>query len=133
LTEADDLGTTNSPAFEKLSAMFIRAFQVARRTFSPEGRNWAITPRLGKFLSDAGCQNIQSRVHINDYSAGTEAHESIYRDLAIVLRLIQPFLVKVGVTTQEEADRLYQQAVAEMLSNDFRGIAYILTVCGEKP
>lgn len=133
LTESDDLGTTNSPAFEKLSAMFIRAFQLAGRTFSPEGRNWGITPGLGKFLRDAGCQNIQSRVHMNDYSAGTEAHDSIYRDLVVALKLLQPFLIKLGVTTQEEADRLYQQAVAEMLSNDFCAIAYILTVCGEKP
>lgn len=133
LTEIDDMGTTTSPAFEKLSEMGRRAFQLAGRTFSPEGLNAGITPRLGKFLRDAGCQNLKMQAHAIDYSAGAEAHANMYQDWRVALKLLQPFLIKMGVTTQEEADRLYNQVLAEMLSNDFCGIGYFLTVCGEKP
>ena len=35
------------------------------------------------------------------------------------MKLVQPFLIGMGETTQEEADRLYHQAEMEMLSEDF--------------
>ncbi len=133
LTEADDFGTTSSPAFEKLWGMCLRAFQLAGRTFFPDGRNLGTTPRLRKLLHDAGCQKIQSTAHVLDYSAGAEAYESTYQDWKVAFKLIQPFLIRMGITTQEEADQLYQQVLAEILSPDFCGVAYSLSVCGEKP
>jgi len=133
LTETDNMGRTNSPALEKLWEVGIQALQLTGRTFTPEERDFGTTLRLRKFLRDAGCQNIKMTPHVIDFSAGTEAHESMCRNWMIALKLGQPFLVKVGVTTQEEAERLYQQAMAEMMSNDFCSIWYLLTACGEKP
>jgi hypothetical protein len=40
----------------------------------------------------------------------------------------QPFLIKSGVTSQEAFDQLYQQALVEMLSQDFSGIQIFFTV-----
>jgi hypothetical protein len=37
------------------------------------------------------------------------------------------------VTTQEKADALYQQAMDEMLSEEFCALWYLLTVWGTKP
>jgi len=39
----------------------------------------------------------------------------------------------MGVTTNEEIDALYEQFQIEMLSEDFRGLWYFLSACGQKP
>lgn len=91
------------------------------------------TPLLARLLRDAGYQNIQQRAHVMDYSVGTEAHEGIYQNNMVAFKLIQPFLLQAGVTTQEEVDQLYEQMLLEMQSPDFCGLAYLLTVWGKRP
>jgi hypothetical protein len=39
----------------------------------------------------------------------------------------------MGITTQEEADTLYQQALAEIQLDDFSAIMFFLSVWGRKP
>src|SRR5437764_1037657 len=68
-----------------------------------------------------------------DYSVGTEAHEGFRRDAAVVFKLFQPFIVRMGVATQEEVDQLYDRMQMEMLREDFRGLMLPLTAWGEKP
>jgi len=126
-------GITNSPALEQLNALGTRALHLSGHGFSPDGRNMGTTPLLARFLRDAGYQNIQQRAHVMDYSAGAEAYEGIYQNNMVAFKLIQPFLVQVGVTTQEEVDRLYEPMLVEMRSEDFCGLAYLLTVWGKKP
>ncbi len=133
LTECDDLGVTTSPAFEKLSMMGNAAYLRAGRSFSPEGRNWGITPMLARFLREAGCEHIQQRAHVIDYSTGTEAHDGMFHNWMISLKFVQPFLVKMGIATQDELDSLYQQAMAEMMADEFSALWYFVTVTGEKP
>ena len=124
---------TNSPAQEKLYGMFYRAMKLAGQSFSPDGRIYDITPMLGGFLRKIGCINIQQKAHVIDFSVDTEDYESFRRDWMVFNKLIQPFLIKMGVTTQEEVDQLYGQMEFEMLQDDYRGIMYILTAWGEKP
>jgi len=133
LTECDDMGTTSSPAFEKFTAMVYRGFRISRRSFSPEGKSFSITPMLGKFLKDAGYQQIETLAHVIDYSTGAEAHMSMYENWMAALDLLRPFLIKMKVTTPEEIEELYQQALAEMMSNDFRALWYFLSVVGQRP
>lgn len=133
LTECDDMGTTNSPAFEKLTGKVYRGFKMARRSFSPEGKNFNITPMLGKFLTEAGYQYIETIAHVIDYSVGAEAHLSMYENWMAGLALLQPFLKKMGLATPEEAEELYQQALIEMMSDDFRALWYFLSVVGQRP
>ncbi len=42
-----------------------------------------------------------------------------------------PFLLKHGVTTQEEFDELYQQFLIETLNDRFCGLCFFLTVRGK--
>lgn len=126
-------GITNSPSCEKLFGLGTQAMKSAGLSFSPDGQNVGMTPMLGRLLRDAGCQNIRSRAHALDYSAGTEAHINWHQNLRTFLKLLQPFLIKMGVTTQEEVDVLYHRAMAEMQSDDFCGIWFLLTVWGSKP
>ena len=125
-------GITNSVALERLNALGTRALYLSGHGFSPDGRHLGTTPLLARFLRDAGYQNIKQRAHVMDYSVGEPAHEGIYQNNLVAFKLIQPFLLQAGETTQEELDQLYEQMLVEMRSADFCGLAYFLTAWGKK-
>jgi ubiquinone/menaquinone biosynthesis C-methylase UbiE len=132
-TEFDVYGVTNSPACEKFTEWGSHAFKLAGQSFSPDGRGVGLTPMLGHFLRDGGCINIEQAAHVIDFSAGTEEHETMRQNSMVVFKLMQPFLLKTRVATQEEMDRVYEQMLAEMLSDDFCGTWFYLSVWGQKP
>jgi len=124
---------SNSYTSEKLGEMFARALQKADQSFSPTGWQFGITPMLGRLLRDAGCQNVQPMAHVIEWSAGTAEHLSQYQNAMVFLKLSQPFLVKMGVTTVKEAEVLYQRALEEMLESDYCALWYFFSTWGEKP
>lgn len=128
-----EIPLTNSPALQKIDAMFLQALYLAGRSFSPDGRNFGIAPMLGQLLHDAGFKNIQKMAHAIDFSAGTEAREGFYQDFMIGFQLVQPFLTRMNLVTKEEFDLLYRQMLAEMLADDFCAITFSLTAWGRKP
>lgn len=132
LTESEWWYFTNSPAMENLNAMIIRALKLQGESFSQSGRFTGVLPMLGRFLLDAGCVNVNYRSHVIDYSYGTEAYEGFRHDAAIVFKLFQPFIVRMGVATQEEVTQFYEQMQLEMAKDDFRGLMLPLTAWGEK-
>ena len=123
---------TNAPACEKMNGFFTRAFQQAGQSFSPDGRHLCVTPMLEPFMRETGYINIQQRAFASNFSWGSDAYEAVREINETGYLLIQPFLLKMGVTTEEELAQLYQQALQEMRANTFRGIAFYLTVLGEK-
>src|SRR6266566_1447345 len=124
---------TNSLAYETLNAMTMSSLKKAGRSFSPDGRHAGITPMLGQFLQQAQCESIQQAAYVLDLSAGTEAHGSMYQNSMAFFRLIEPFLLNMQVTTQEEFEELYNRMLAEVLSDTFRAISFILTAWGQTP
>ncbi len=124
---------TNSFAVGQIIEFLIEAMYRTGQSFSPGGWQVATTAMLGRFLRDGGFQHVQQVAHVLDSSYGAEEHLSQYQNGMVFLKLIQPFLVKVGVTTQEEAERLYQQALEEMKSHDYCALWYFLSAWGEKP
>ena len=124
---------SNSPAFEKMGAMLTHVGTLTGRSFSPDGRHIGITPMLGRFLRDAGFVDIQRKAHVLDFSAGAEDYGNTYQDLMAGLKLLEPFLVLAKVTTEEEFEELYQQALAELMLDSFCAVGYLLTVWGKKP
>jgi ubiquinone/menaquinone biosynthesis C-methylase UbiE len=133
LTESNDTGITNSPALEKCRSLLLHAGYVAGMVSIPNPRHAGYTPMLGRYLLDAGCQDIQERAYIFNYSAGTKEHASNYENFKIAGKLTQPFLLKMGIATQEELDKLYAQMLVEMIQKDFRAHWFIVSVSGEKP
>jgi ubiquinone/menaquinone biosynthesis C-methylase UbiE len=133
LTECDQIATTNSPAFERLQWLMAQAMTRTGHSFHPEGHHMGVTPLLRRFLVDAGFSNLQMRVHILDFSAGAEHHSVWYHNLVTAFKLLQPFAVQLGVTTNEEWDRLYEQLRYEMFKGTFCGLWYYLSVWGQKP
>jgi ubiquinone/menaquinone biosynthesis C-methylase UbiE len=121
---------TNSPSHELMYGMFYRAMKQVGQSYSPDGRIYDITPMLGGFLRQIGCHSIQHKAHAIDFSIGTPDYEGFRRDWMVFAKLIQPFLVSQGMSTQEEMDRLYSQIELEMLQEDYRGIMFLLTEWG---
>jgi len=133
MTEVEGGGHTNSAAYEKMHRYLSQAMHAAGFGFSPDGLSPRITPMMGRLLKNAGYQNIQYRAFAIDFSAGSEAHGSIYRNTAIVSKIGQTFAVKMGVAKPDEIEQLYQQIQIDMLADDFCGIWFHLTVWGTKP
>jgi SAM-dependent methyltransferase len=132
LTETDNWSITNSPAYQELCHL---AYAVAHNMgvgFSPDGSDWGITNMLGKFLRDAGCENIRERTFSINFSAGTEAHMSMYREQSAFLRLAKDKLLANSPYDRSRYDQLLGQLDEEMTSPDFRAISYFLTCWGEK-
>ena len=130
LTEGD-WGITNGPISEQLSVLLTEAMHKAKHGISPSA--FGSTVMLQPFMRRTGYQNVQAQAFHLEYSAGTDAHYSAYQDIIAMYQLLQPFLVKMNVTTQEELDHLYPQLPAEMLANDFCGMWFFLRAWGEKP
>jgi SAM-dependent methyltransferase len=123
----------NSPALETLGRMFTQSLYRAGQSLSPTGYGFGVTPLLRHFLQKAGYQHIAHKAHALDVSAGSEGHRSCFTNTQALFPLAQPFLLKWGVTTKEEVERLYQEVLVEMLSEDFCCVTFMLTVWGEKP
>ncbi|MEO8971404.1 MAG: methyltransferase domain-containing protein [Ktedonobacteraceae bacterium] len=132
LTEFE-LPLSNSSAFEKLMGLAIRSFQMSKLSFSPEGRNVGITFMLGRFLRNAQFENIQHQAYAMEFSQGTENHMAMYQNWMIASKLVQPYLVKLGLATQEELELLYQQMLAEMTGDDFCAVWHLMSAWGWKP
>jgi ubiquinone/menaquinone biosynthesis C-methylase UbiE len=131
LTEGE-WGFTNKPALETLQALSNQALHKAGYGASPTGRHEGLTPMLGYWLRQAGFQQVRLQAHPIDYSFGTKAYAGAYDDYKFMLKLGQPFWLKMGVATQDELDTFYEQVMAEMAAPDFCAIWYLLTAWAEK-
>ncbi|MBE3560273.1 MAG: methyltransferase domain-containing protein [Ktedonobacteraceae bacterium] len=136
LSEPDSIsGVTNSPAVEQLNQLMVKAFCRQGRSFLEyEGASHiGLTPMLRDFLEQAGYREIRQQAHLLDYSFDKEGYVSYTRNLQIGVKLLQPFLLKAGVASQDELDRLYQQMLFDLAQENFHGILYFINVIGRKP
>lgn len=137
LTEFE-MPMTNSPSFESISSLILLTMQKVGRTFSPDGRYFTLTPMLGSMLRDAGCESIEKKPHVIDFSTGTEAHDGYAQDLILGFGLVLPFLLHVEPTlkqgiTKEAFERTLREMMSEMQSESFCAFAYGITVWGRRP
>jgi len=123
---------SNSPSAEKLFALSTRAMQTTGQAFSP-GNNIGTTAMLGPLLRNAGYEQVQHQAYALDSSTGTEAHLSQFQNAMTFFKLLQPFLIKLGITTTEEVDVLYRRTMEEMMSADYCAVMFLLTAWGKKP
>ncbi|MBV9690450.1 MAG: methyltransferase domain-containing protein [Ktedonobacteraceae bacterium] len=133
LTETDGGGLSNSPAGETLDGMLARAVHLSGKGLSRTGKSLGLIPVLARLLHNAGCVNVQQRPHLINFSVGSESYEACYQNATVSYQLLKPFLIKMGITTPQEFDQLYQQMQIEMLSEDFCGMWLLLSAWGQKP
>jgi ubiquinone/menaquinone biosynthesis C-methylase UbiE len=132
ITEAEN-GFCNKMAVETFYGLANRAVSLAGRSFSPTGTHMGITPVLDHLLRIAGFQDTAHKAHALNSSVGTPAYLPVQQDLQIAFRLLQPFMLSMNVISKEEVEHLYEQAMSEMLEEDFCAIWYFLTVWGSVP
>ncbi len=132
-TECDSTCATNAPALERYIDVMVRAFFLDGRSLDASPHHLGITPRLGRFLQEGGCHNVQEKAHVLNWSAGMQAYPSMYKDIRISFKLLQPFLVRMKVAKEQEVEQLYRQTLAQCLSDDFRALWPFLSVWGQKP
>ncbi len=130
LTDVDDLGITNSTALERFTMLGAIASRQAGRAFFSEGRYIGTMVMLGRFLRQAGFQDIHQQAHIIDWSAGTDAFLAQYDNARMALYMGNAFLCRMGVISQEDFDGLYHQVLIEMNSSDFCAVMLFLTAWG---
>lgn len=130
LTDVDDLGITNSAALEQLTIRGATAARKAGRAFFSEGRYVGTMVMLGRFLREAGFQDIHQQAHMIDWSAGTPGFPMQYDNARIALHLGGTFLRGMGVVSQEQFDDLFNQALIDMNSADFAAVMLFLTAWG---
>ncbi len=126
LTEADDPGLTNSPAFERMKALTLQAGQLDKRPYP-------ITPSLRRLLREVGCQKLCSQAYALCFSSEEAGFQGHYENCRVLFQLLHRFLIKKGVATQEDLNRLYEQILCEMRAEDFAGIWYLFSAWGYKP
>ncbi len=126
------LGIITTPALARFNVLLIDGFRRAGQCFTPEGLDFGITAVQRRLLAQAGFTQIKGRAMALDYSAGTPAHPIWYDNYRSLLKLIQPFLISMGLATQGELDQLYEQALEEMRQEDFCALVFIQTVWGKK-
>lgn len=131
LTEGE-WGFTNSVAFDKLMEISNRAMALTSHSFSPRGRTIGTANVLRLLMQQTGYEVLGYRAHAVDYSAGTELHDGNIQNFLVFQKLLQPLLVQMQLTTQEELDRLYEQFEQEVFAPTFCGVDYYLTVWGRK-
>ncbi len=132
MTEISD-GMSTSLAVSQLNVKVSKALFLTGQSFSPDGQTLGIVPMLGRFLLDAGYVSLGKAAMPVDASARMDAHWQFYQNFKVLHRLLKPFLLQMKVTTSEEFEQLYEQAMEDIESDSFCALNFILTAWGEKP
>lgn len=129
-----DIPQTTSAATQKFYRLLAEGLYKANQSCSIDGYSIGIIPVMAKFLAEARYQDIQQEPHVINTSARAALHESAKSDTTLLVSLIQPFLLKQRVASQEELNLLSQEILADWSDNtQFYSISFLLTVLGTKP
>jgi len=131
LTECDRSSRTTSPAFEEMQDILAIHSYRTNRTF--EQRDWGVTLRLSQLLRNATCEHIQVQGHVIDWSMRTNSWSVVCQNFEVAYKLMQPYLVKGGATTDEQWEPLWEQAQREFYASDFGALWYLVSAWGQKP
>lgn len=131
-TEFESLGITTSLSLTLYNSLIVQAGRKAGQCFAPAGDQYGVTAVQHRLLQEAGFQQIQQQAHVINYSASMPAHQAMYDNFSTFMKLIQPFLVRQGVTTQEEIEILYARALEEMEAETFCAVAFFQRAWGAK-
>jgi len=114
----------------RLFELALDVFYRAGHFFTPESNG--VTGELARLLHQYGLQNVQTRVHMVEYRAGTSEGQRFYEDMRRFFQTILPFLRKWS-RVPDDYETIYQQALSEMQQPDFVATSSLLTAWGIKP
>ncbi|HEY0753996.1 MAG TPA: methyltransferase domain-containing protein [Ktedonobacteraceae bacterium] len=131
-TEFESLGISTSMALTGYNRLIVQAARRVGQCFAPDGDQYGITAVQHRLLRNAGFQRIQPQAHSINYSQGMPTHQAMFENFSALMKLLQPFMVRQGVTMQEEAEELYARAITEMEAETFCAIVFLQRIWGEK-
>lgn len=130
ITEGNFLVQSPSLALARLYELALDVFYRAGHYFTAESNG--VTGELARLLHQFGLQNVQTRVHIMEYRAGTPEGQRFYEDMKHFFQTILPFFRKWS-KVPDDYEATYQQALSEMQQPDFVATSSLLTAWGSKP
>jgi len=133
MCEPESLGTTTSMALAQYNLLVTQAMRQHGQCFAPFGEQYGITTVHQHLFQQAGFQQIRQEAFIINYSTGRPAHLPTVENFQTFLKLLQPLLVRSGLTTQEEIEVLYSRMLEEMLADNFFAAAFFERVWGTRP
>ena len=133
LTEFDDPGHTNKPACERFARWSVEVCRRGGYGLATTADSPLITPVVAQMLREAGCDEVVQHAHRLDFSSGTDLFESQCQNYRVGYKQAQPLFVQMGIATQQEAEAAYEEMLAELACEDFRGTWSFVTAMGHKP
>lgn len=132
-SEPESLGSTTSLALAQYNLMITQAMRLGGQCFTPFGEQYGISAVQHRLLEEAGFQQVQQEVSLINFSAGMPAHSATYDNFKTFLRLLQPLVLRYGLTTPENIEALYASTLEEMAADDFCAVAFFQRTWGTKP
>ncbi len=123
---------TNSSAVQHLGRIVIQALRQIGRSYSPDGQHLGTMAMLVPLLRDAGLAQVQSQTYEVTFTTSLVSLHPIMNVLRTVLYLMEPSLLKLGLTTSEEFEALLRQMELDAIGESFRGTQCIEEAWGEK-
>jgi len=123
---------TNSSAVQHLGRIVIQALQQIGQSYSPDGQHLGTMAVLVPLLRDAGLAQLQSQTYEVPFTTGLVSLHPIMNLLRTALYLMEPSLLKQGLTTPEEFEALLRQMELDASGESFRGTQRIGEAWGEK-
>ncbi len=125
----NEIAVTNSPGYNRLSQIFLRALHRSGMNFGGDVC-WGVTALFRKFLHEAGFAAIQVRSHALEFSTRTAHHERLLKDFQPGGHTAKPFLLKYGRIAEEEYEAVLQQLWPDFQSEDCYAVVYGLSAWG---
>src|SRR5579884_1336173 len=119
LTETENMGFTNSPAFQRLSSLGAQA--MARLGYGLAPDTLLLTPFLPELLQQAGFLHVQTQYHTLDFSRTANAWFDQFSNAILITLQAQPMIREQCLISQEELEQLHSQMQVEMQQATFRG------------
>jgi len=126
-------GTTNSPAIEEFTGLFLRGLKQMGHSLSPNGRNIGVVTVLAHSLEQIGWQKVTRRAYIEEYMTGQRAPANPQARVQLMANTMLKPILSQGLSTQTEVDALLAQAVVEVADPDFCGVATYYSFYAQKP
>lgn len=124
-----DAVTSDSPALNRITQLFVQAFYQSGHLFTPEGNG--VINQLTRLLEQHEVQQVRTRVYALEYRPDTPEGQAFMEDARHFVRTILPFLRK-WTQVPDDYEELCQQALNEMQQPDFVAMLNQLTAWGLK-
>lgn len=125
-TEAE-FPITNCAAYERFSALLLRALQVTGRTFTSEPA-LGITPLMGDLLTQAGCKVIGTHSFSVDLAATILRRRQFADQVWTIGKHMRPFVLQTGIIAVQEYNCVFGQALQEIVEEKVQGLCSLHNV-----